>query len=482
MHYFIVVLIAFALSMYGCEGKTGPAGPTGAAGAAGPAGPAGPQGSTGPSGPAGPQGPAGADGADGAAGPQGEKGDTGEAGPAGPQGEKGDTGEQGPAGAGADPGAIQDIIDGVVDTGILADVHHILLLKDGETDPKKGTAVMGPDFDDEIAVGVLVGSSTTYAAKAASANGDPIPVTFSWMSEDDEIASVDAGTITGNEKGMTDVTLSVDGRGIEVTFKVTVHDVVKSIIASTGDPTTIAVGDEIEVNAAAYDAAQDDKKSGAEGNPVPDITFTWMSSKTDVATVDEDGMVTAVGVGSTDITAHVGDITSNKVKVTVFDVQTVERRLRVTNLPIAGTYVGVGDSLIVSGGDNTVLTGNDDIAGSVGAINVAVEQFDPTSGDSGAWAAVGQDAAMVKYVSLDTDVITFAATTSNDDDMPYMGEATISTDGSGNANMPAFTHSNDANGKVVGRGTARVEISTQYATTLYIEVTVTLPATHKAPE
>jgi len=34
MHYLIVIVIAFALSMMGCEGKTGPAGPSGAQGAA----------------------------------------------------------------------------------------------------------------------------------------------------------------------------------------------------------------------------------------------------------------------------------------------------------------------------------------------------------------------------------------------------------------------------------------------------------------
>ena len=135
MHYLIVVLIAFALSIYGCEGKTGPAGPTGAAGVAGPSGPAGPQGSTGPAGPAGP------------AGPQGEKGDTGEAGPAGetgPAGPQGEKGDQGDPGAGADPGSIQDIIDGVVAGGALSDIHHIKITRSSND---KSYYYLAPNFD-----------------------------------------------------------------------------------------------------------------------------------------------------------------------------------------------------------------------------------------------------------------------------------------------------------------------------------------------
>ena len=360
------------------------------------------------------------------------------------------------------------------------------MLKDGETDPTKGTVinVAGEASIASVDIGLLTGSSTVYAAKAASVNKEPIPVTFSWASDDEEVASVTSTSpvsamISGNRKGNATVTMSADGRGIEVEFKVTVHDVVKGLIASTGDDTRLAIGDEITVNAEARDAAQDDDVAGPEGAVVPDITVTWMSSNEDVATVDEDGVVTAKGAGSADITAHVGDVTSNKISVTVFDVLTVERRLRVTNLPITGTYVGVTDSVIVDDGENTLVTS---AATTVGAINVVVEQFDPTSGDSGAWAAVVADAAMVKYVSLDTDVLTFTDETSSATDDDYMGEASISTGSSGDANMPAFAADNSARGKVVGRGNARVEISTQYATTLYIEVSVTLPNTHKAAD
>ena len=119
---------------------------------------------------------------------------------------KGDTGEQGPAGAGADPGAIQDIVDGVIGTGVLADIHHILLLKDGETDPKKGTVIdvagvaVGAELT-SVDVSLLAGASTTYAAKVATVSGQPIPSTFTWASDVEDVASVDDGTMHGSYKG-----------------------------------------------------------------------------------------------------------------------------------------------------------------------------------------------------------------------------------------------------------------------------------------
>ena len=458
MHYFIVVLIAFALSMYGCEGKTGPAGPQGQTGAAGAAGPTGPQG---------PPGTPGAKGDKGDPGEPGAKGDPGPAGPQGPQGDPGDTSQLPP--------------------NALGDVHHILLLKDGETDPKKGMVidVAGVGVGAEIMgvdVGVLVGASTTYAVKVATVSGQAIPATLTWESEDPEKASVDAAPLTGNpatitgvEKGMTKVTMSVDHRGVKVTFNVTVHDVVKGIIASTGDDTRLAVGDKIMLSAVAYDAEQTDDP-GPEGNEVPNVTFTWESDDTDKATVDKDsGEVTAVGVGTANITAHVADVTSNKIAVTVFAVESIVRRLDPT-LPVAGTFLAVDDSTEQAGSDPVVYdpVTTATLAPSGLSISVTVEQYDANA-DS--WSNVA-DGTMVKLVSLDTDVLTFTDVTSGATDTDYGATVNVTTS-SGVVTVP-FAADNSARAKVVGRGTARVEISSKYAPTKYIEVDIALPEGGKA--
>jgi hypothetical protein len=199
MHYFIVVLIAFALSMYGCEGKTGPAGATG---------------------------PAGTPGTPGAAGP---KGDTGEQ---GPQGEKGDPGEDG---VGADPADIQGIIDGVVAGGALADIHHILIIQDGE-DADDARRANAPNFAETHAdVVLLVDDTTMLVAKAGSQNATPLAVAFSWASEDASIAEVDdSGMVTGVSNGTTDLVLSAVGRGVEIKVPVTVYKGVDNIVVTGG--------------------------------------------------------------------------------------------------------------------------------------------------------------------------------------------------------------------------------------------------------
>ena len=129
MHYLIIAILAFGLSLLGCEGKTGPAGPSGAAGPAGPSGQAGPQGNTGPQGPAGPAGP------EGPQGPQGEKGDTGEAGPAGPQGPAGEPGEAGIPG---------------VDITEIAQADHIAFIIGDE---KAAEADVGDGFKKTLRIG-----------------------------------------------------------------------------------------------------------------------------------------------------------------------------------------------------------------------------------------------------------------------------------------------------------------------------------------
>lgn len=318
MHYFIVVLIAFALSIYGCEGKTGPAGPSGAAGAPGPAGPAGADGAPGPAGATGPQGPPGADGADGADGAQGP------AGPQGPKGDKGDTGEQGPAGAGSDPGAIQDIVDGVIGTGVLADVHHIALIQDGDGDAKDRTVTYMAHNNFMMSAApknwdttLDVGETTTITAKAATQAATPIPgVEFGWASKNEDAVTVDGGMIEAVGTGSSEITVTAMGRGIAVKFTVTVLSEVKSIVIdSPADGFFLSNGESVGLMATAYDKAQDDDTPDVDGDAVP-VDITYMSSDDSVVEIDGSD-AKAVGVGTATITAHYADVKSKGIKINV---------------------------------------------------------------------------------------------------------------------------------------------------------------------
>ncbi len=322
MHYLIIAVLAFGLSLMGCEGKTGPAGPSGTAGVAGPAGP---QGSTGPQGPAG---PAGADGAAGPAGPQGEKGDTGDtgpAGPAGPQGEKGDTGDSG-------------IPDGIPDlTTILADIHHIVITR-GSNDKKY--YYLAPNFDQggdkEDGTGnnlsplnLIAGTDDMLTAKAASQSGDVVDAMFSWSSNSDEVVSIDGdGMIEAGLSGEAKLSLTVDGRGIKIDINVNVAGAIDHVlVAGPGTQKTtkdagysliIPEGSSVKLAATAHEK---------DASEIAGAAFEWASSNPAVASVDG-GTVSANGAGTTSITATAGGKTSKPVKVTVTPIGDFQYRLR----------------------------------------------------------------------------------------------------------------------------------------------------------
>lgn len=297
MHYLIVIVIAFALSVMGCEGKTGPAGPTGPQGAAGPQGVTG---STGPQGPVGPQ------------GPQGDQGDQGPAGPQGPTGPAGPEGPQGPQGEGVDT-------DQIIGSGVLSDIHHIKLTQDGND--KKIAVFDAPDY--EIREGtentmdliMAVGDMTVIAAKAASQSGMALPVTFDWATDSDAI-TVDGGAIDAMAStSKATVTVTAVGRGVEIDLTIKVLDLIRRIELASGQATSyvLPIGGSIELmTPIAYNEEEDgDVIDGAEA------LIDWVSSDPDIVSVDGN-TITAEGRGKAEITAQGQGVTSKaKIAVTV---------------------------------------------------------------------------------------------------------------------------------------------------------------------
>ena len=296
MHYLIIAVLTFGLSLMGCEGKTGPAGPTGASGVAGPTGPAGPQGSTGPAGPQ---------------GPKGDKGDTGETGPAGPQGETGPAGPKGDKGDTGDSGIPTD-----VPGNILAAIHHIAIgYLDDDGEKTGAVAYNAPNYEpaedkDPLSFNLAVGDMRQLAIKAASQDGEPLPVEFAFVSDDAVSATVtDTGMIEAQRAGDAVITVTAVGRGIDIEINVEVLSEVKSVVIS-GGVRILAVGETTTLKATAYS-----KKDGT-GSTI-NASVSWDSSDEDVATVNDKGVVTAKSEGSTDITATAGGVDSKVVTITV---------------------------------------------------------------------------------------------------------------------------------------------------------------------
>ena len=180
-----------------------------------------------------------------------------------------------------------------------------------------------------------LGESTMIVAKAATQTKEPIPgVAFAWESEDTEIATVDNGMIDAVSAGTSMITATAMGRGIEVSFTVTVLSQVKSVVmTSPADGFFLSNGESVSLEASARDEEQDGDVAGTEGADVP-VDLTFMSSDESVIEIDG-STANAVGVGSAKITAHYADIASDAITINVTPGGDITHKLTYTLITAA---------------------------------------------------------------------------------------------------------------------------------------------------
>ncbi|MBQ8316848.1 MAG: Ig-like domain-containing protein [Lachnospiraceae bacterium] len=130
-----------------------------------------------------------------------------------------------------------------------------------------------------------------------------------WTSSDEKIATVDQnGKVTGIKRGTVTITAtSKDNTDVKAECKVTVSsdNIDISKIELSASNIDLKVGDKSQINVTV-------NPSNATNQ-----TISWTSSDEKVATVDENGNVTAVGVGTATITATTTDGTEISQNLTV---------------------------------------------------------------------------------------------------------------------------------------------------------------------
>ena len=135
-------------------------------------------------------------------------------------------------------------------------------------------------------------------------------VTVTWSSGDDAVATVDEnGLVTAVDNGKAEITAQAgDAMG---TASITVAQVPAniSIEVDAEDTTLTEIGQTLQLMVSVSDANDE---------PISEPSVTWMSSDEAVVTVDEDGLVEAVGNGMADVMAASGDV-SDMVSITVMD-------------------------------------------------------------------------------------------------------------------------------------------------------------------
>ena len=171
----------------------------------------------------------------------------------------------------------------------------------------------------------LVPEDTTYTGKVE------------WTSSDNTIATVDEnGNVKGIKEGMVIITAKAVENGNEIidTAEVTVKEIPLDSIAIDMADFDLGIGKTQSLNVVCNPE-----------NTTDDINVEWTSSDNKVATVNENGIVTAIAEGTAVITAKVGDKTAS-VTVTV------------KAIPITSITIDAPSKVLVGGNVDVKLTVN----------------------------------------------------------------------------------------------------------------------------
>lgn len=124
--------------------------------------------------------------------------------------------------------------------------------------------------------------------------------TLEWKSSDNNVATVDKnGLVSAIEKGEADITVDVDG--ITAVCKVTVVGIPVESITLNQEQITLEKKQTAQLVATVLPEDADDK------------TVTWTSEDSNIATVDDKGLVTGVAAGETKIIAACGEVSAECV-------------------------------------------------------------------------------------------------------------------------------------------------------------------------
>ncbi len=342
-------------------------------------------------------------------------------------------------------------------------------------------SVSGVSVDGSI-VSIVDGLTATILATVSPANATDKSVI--WSSSDAQIATVDNGVITAEGVGTADITVTTSDGSHTATVAVTVTAAPIGTISVSGvsvDESTVSIVNELTATVVATVSPAN----------ATDNSVTWSSSDDQVATVDQSGEITAVGVGTATIT-----VTTTDGPYTATVAVTVTPIL-VSSVSVGSATVGIvdGSTATVTA---TVLPAN---AANKGLMWSSSDAQVATVTQSGVITAVGVGTATITVTTQDasniteTIVVTVTAGTVSVTGVSISGSVTISivdestatvtaTVSPGNATDNSVTWSSsddqvatvDQSGEItaVGVGTATITVTTTdgpYTATVAVTVT-----------
>lgn len=223
----------------------------------------------------------------------------------------------------------------------IVDEEDMVVVEDmDEVDPdmdEPDMVDMGVDMDDvEPVVTVVVTPAETtldleetilLTAQPKDASGNDLDRDVEFASSLEDVASVDsAGLVTAHSEGTAVITATSEG--VEGTATITVAKKPVAAVDLTPNSTTLGVGETLQFTVLVTDA---------EGNELFAREVVWSSDDETVITV-ADGLVEAVGIGTTDVVATVEGVDGTAtVAVEPEPVATVEVTPEIGEIEVAET-------------------------------------------------------------------------------------------------------------------------------------------------
>lgn len=192
-------------------------------------------------------------------------------------------------------------------------------------------------------INLAVGYTQSLSYKISPINATELTTRF--YSSDSSVATVDSrGVVRGIKEGNAIITVSTNNNSITDTAYVTVY--------KKGTPTIVNQGENIVTNNYPKTIALSSKSlnlnlgtnSQLRATITPNNavgTLSWSSSNTSVAIVNENGLVTSVGIGSADIVVKTVNGITASCKVTVGNYSLKVRSISITT---KYSYMNVGAS------------------------------------------------------------------------------------------------------------------------------------------
>ncbi len=278
----------------------------------------------------------------------------------------------------------------------------------GVTSPAAVLTVIGETLDrieiTPVDATVVKGLTRQYTAKGFYSNLDERDLTdvVTWTSSNTAVATIAAGGLaTGKTVGTTQITAAYGGKTSDATtLTVTVEELVS--ISVTPAAASVPKGRTQQFTATGT------YTDGSKKNITADVT--WNSATGAVASIDIAGLATALDLGTTDITAQLGLITSPKAVLTVTAPVLISIAVTPTNATVAA---GAMQQFTATGNytDNT----QKDITGQVTwkSSNIAVATVDATGKATGLTVGTTEITAVSGGVTSNKATLEVTAATLN---------------------------------------------------------------------